>query len=324
MKKIRIKFVDFWDKFDCENNFFVSILKEKYEVEFSEEPQYLFYSMFSKNFLKYNNCVRIFFTGENIIPDFNLCDYAMGFDWIIFGDRYLRTPLYLLSDGFQPASYMEMLQEGMEKTKKPNEVLNKKTDFCSFVYSNGKANPIREELFNILSKYKKVNSGGRFLNNIGGAVDNKKNFETQHKFSIACENSSYPGYTTEKLLQAFAAHTIPIYWGDPEVGKVFNKKAFIDVNDYSSMNQLLNRIKELDNDNEKYIQVMKENMFLEDYKLEDEYQKINQFLFHIFDQPYENVYRRNLGMQGGYYERFFKRYASIDMNLKKLKRIVKK
>ena len=61
----------------------------------SNNPDYLFYSGFGYEHLKYN-CIRIFFTGECITPDFNECDYAIGFDRLDFGDRYLRFPLFYL------------------------------------------------------------------------------------------------------------------------------------------------------------------------------------------------------------------------------------
>ena len=34
------------------------------------------------------------YTGENQVPDFNICDYAIGFHYIDFQDRYIRFPLY--------------------------------------------------------------------------------------------------------------------------------------------------------------------------------------------------------------------------------------
>ena len=79
--------------------------------------------------------------------------------------------------------------------------------------------------FDKLSTYKQVSSGGRFRNNIGGAVADKKAFQADHKFAIAFENTSYDGYCTEKLMEAFAAGTIPIYWGDPNVAKDFNPES---------------------------------------------------------------------------------------------------
>lgn len=34
--------------------------------------------------------------GENITPDLNIFDYAIAFNWMIFGDRYFRLPFYRL------------------------------------------------------------------------------------------------------------------------------------------------------------------------------------------------------------------------------------
>ena len=93
MKKIKIDFVDFWRGFDKEHNFIVDTLRQKYEVEITAACDYLFYSAFGYENAKYD-CVKIYFTGENIVPDFNLCDYALGFHYIDFGERYMRFPLF--------------------------------------------------------------------------------------------------------------------------------------------------------------------------------------------------------------------------------------
>lgn len=95
MKHIKIKFVDVWGGFGKGNqpNDFLNILKQKYDVEISDNPDYIFYSGFGYDHLKYD-CVRIFFTGECITPNFNECDYAIAFDRLQFSDRYLRVPLY--------------------------------------------------------------------------------------------------------------------------------------------------------------------------------------------------------------------------------------
>ncbi|CAJ99309.1 alpha (1,3)-fucosyltransferase fragment 2 [Helicobacter acinonychis str. Sheeba] len=36
----------------------------------------------------------MYYTGENEVPNFNLFDYAIGFDGLDFKERYLRMPLY--------------------------------------------------------------------------------------------------------------------------------------------------------------------------------------------------------------------------------------
>ena len=71
----------------------------------------------------------------------------------------------------------------MEKHEIPANPEKRK--FCSFVVSNADAKPIRQHFFEKLSDYKKVDSGGRFMNNVGGPVADKIDFHRQHKFVIA-------------------------------------------------------------------------------------------------------------------------------------------
>ena len=80
--------------------------------------------------------------------------------------------------------------------------------------------------FKELSKYKKVDSGGKVLNNVGGCVEDKLEFIKDYKFVISFENSAHPGYTTEKIVDPLAMNCIPIYWGNPYVARDFNNKRF--------------------------------------------------------------------------------------------------
>jgi hypothetical protein len=58
---------------------------------------------------------------------------------------------------------------------------------------------------------------------------------SKYKFAVVFENREKTGYITEKLLQAFIANAIPIYWGDHENAKTFfNPEAFICVRDFES------------------------------------------------------------------------------------------
>ena len=52
-----------------------------------------------------------------------------------------------------------------------------------------------------------------------------------YMFSIAIENASYETYFTEKLLDCFATGTIPVYYGAPNIGDVFNKDGIIDLSE---------------------------------------------------------------------------------------------
>jgi hypothetical protein len=282
MKKIKIKFCKYNPEDKCSYSYYIlQILKKYYEVEISDNPDYLFYNESDYEHLNYS-CVKIFYTGENIHPNFNFCDYAFGFDYLNFGDRYCRLPVYFVST-FYREEEIKMI-ENQTKSEKifTKEDLEHKESFCSFVYSNYLADENRKVFFEKLNQYKKVNSGGRYLNNIGEIVRNKLAFEMNHKFSIAFENSSNIGYTTEKILNSISAQTIPIYWGNPEIAKEFNENRFINCHKYKNFDQVIERIKEIDNNDELYLEIINEPL----RNFNDETENIFiDFLRNIFDQP---------------------------------------
>ena len=91
---IKVNFCDFWPGFET-NNLLMTFVKRYFDISIDENPDYLFYSVYGNTNLDYKNCIKILFTGENLVPDFNLCDYALGFHYIDFEDRYMRFPLFV-------------------------------------------------------------------------------------------------------------------------------------------------------------------------------------------------------------------------------------
>jgi hypothetical protein len=116
--------------------------------------------------------------------------------------------------------------------------------FCNFLVSNGNCLE-RNNFFNKLSKYKKVDSGGQFMNNLGYIVKDKREFQSGYKFSIAYENNAYRpqqiGYTTEKIMEPMTVNSIPIYWGNPKIDLEFKEKS-IDSNEQESYNGFFEEI----------------------------------------------------------------------------------
>lgn len=275
MKKIRIKFCDFWDGFQEKNNFIYNALIKEYFVEISDSPDYLFYSCFGNEYLKYD-CIRIFYTGENVRPDFNLCDYAIGFDFIQFEDRYLRFPQFMIDE----------YQKDIELIKDKRMCCEtEKEKFCNFLYSNAQTKCQRVLFFKKLSEYKRVDSGGKALNNINYIVGDKLKWQQKYKFSIAFENSSTNGYVTEKIVQAFSAGTIPIYWGNPKVELDFNTEAFINCHDYDNFDEVVQRVIELDGNRKEYLKMLSQPVFTKQAKdtyLSEGY--LENFLYHIVEQ----------------------------------------
>ncbi len=284
-KTIRIHYTNFEYHFgfNPETFPFTEILRTRYNVIIDKHnPDFLFYSCFfshnyENQFYDYD-CTKMFFSGENASPDFNTTDYAIGSDFISFEDRYLRLPFY----EFWPAqAYI---------AKKP---LDRK--FCNFLYSNHhSANPFRNKLFHALSSYKQVDSGGALFNNIGRNIENKFLWQQEYKFSIACENSCKPGYTTEKTLEALQANTVPIYWGNPRITQDFPKNYFINAMDFASIKELVEYVKFIDQNDEEYLKILNAPRKISNPLLENseephkrpilEHEELKKFLFHIFDQ----------------------------------------
>ena len=50
-------------------------------------------------------------------------------------------------------------------------------------------------------------------------------------FSVAIENSSYNTYFTEKITDCFAVGTIPIFYGNKDIGEIFNPNGIIMLDD---------------------------------------------------------------------------------------------
>lgn len=246
MKKLKINFVDFFWDFDKQNNIFWDVLSKKYDLEISENPDLLFHSVYTLDHYKYD-CLKVFYTAEDVRPNFKKSDFAITFD---YNDdpRHYRMPLYV-------QHYYKYLQSG-----KVLPVNKDKEKFCNFIYTNPYCKE-RNLFFKLLNARKKVDSGGRHLNNIGYTVENKMAFIDQYRFTIAFENASSKGYTTEKIIEPFLVGSIPIYWGNPLVGLDFNTDSFVNVHDFNSFEEAIERVLEIDRDEVLYEKYRNEPMF---------------------------------------------------------------
>ncbi|MBC7845863.1 MAG: glycosyltransferase [Flavobacterium sp.] len=287
MKEIKINFVDFWPGFDKTNNYFYNLLVQKYKVTIDENPDLLFYSSYNNDYLKYN-CHRIFYTAENIRPDFLACDFAFSFDYNKRKNHF-RLPLYSM--------YVELLGmldklETIKTREEARSIWRAKTKFCCMVISNPNSSK-RLEFFDTLSKVKPVDSGGSVFNNVGGRVTNKAEFIKDYKFVLSFENSAYDGYTTEKIMEPIHADCIPIYWGNKLVDRDFNAGRFLDYNKFASEKELIDRILEIDQNEELAIDILMQPTFSLDRLAHTmERQQVLQILDTIIEHPGKPIARQ--------------------------------
>lgn len=256
MKKIlKINFTDFWPDFIKTNNYFYNILISYYDIVIDDTPEILFYSCFGREYLKYN-CKRILYLGENIRPDFTACDFAFSYDYT-WRKKHFRLPLYsLYIDHHKLESKLKKTLTKEEATK----IWKNKTKFCCMVVSNPNCKE-RGSFFKKLSNVKQVDSGGKFLNNVGGPVEDKIAFIKDYKFVISFENSQHDGYTTEKVMESLLVNSIPIYWGNKKVGDDFNSNRFISYHDYNNETELINKLIEIDANSDLAIEMLQESTF---------------------------------------------------------------
>lgn len=240
---VRIGFAGFWEGFDPRDNFFVRLLSHRYAVEVCDAPDFLIHSCcgHGRHDHRRHDGVRIFFTGENVAPDWQSTDWAFTFEHSAH-PRHFRLPLWVL--------YLDPRELVKPPDYDPAAALAAKNRFCGFVVSNPLCR-VRNDFFRRLSRYKPVDSGGKVMNTLGQRVADKRAFLAECKFTIAFENESHPGYTTEKVVEPMQVGSLPIYWGDPLVGRDFDTTSFLSAHDTPGprmLDDLVERIVAVDRD----------------------------------------------------------------------------
>lgn len=259
--KISIHFVDFWDKFQRDSNFLLKAIKEIYEVELDDShPEIVFFSHFGNDHKKYKKSVLFFFSGEPLDVDFSNCDYALSWRFLKQSNHY-RLPLFQMY--YQDVGGWKQKYEQTKNTDQLRSIWSEKKALCCMVVSNPKCE-VRNEVFHELSKFIPVDSGGRFLNNIGGPVKNKADFIRDYKFVLSFENSNHPGYTTEKIFEPILEGCIPIYWGNPHIGRDVNEKRILNFKNFKNVEDLANTILEIDSNESKALEILDQNIFSDD------------------------------------------------------------
>ena len=113
-----------------------------------------------------------------------------------------------------------------------------KNKLCSMLFSQKKYAPghkLREKISTLQFSFDVDRYGSMF----GTRIQDKSLTLNDYCYSFSIENCSEPGYFTEKINDCFATCTIPIYWGDPEISKIYNTDGiiFLDNLDESKITQ---------------------------------------------------------------------------------------
>lgn len=88
----------------------------------------------------------------------------------------------------------------------------------------------------VVNKYKsQIDLYGRTYNPIPHKIEALRDY----RFSITIENAQQNYYFTEKLIDCFRTGTIPIYWGCPDIGEIFDTEGMIIFNNLDELTDIL-------------------------------------------------------------------------------------
>ena len=178
-----------------------------------------------------------------------------------YHDKYLQILSFISDD--PKALYIPFCIESKNIYKERiNKNLNRKYSigYCASNYVN-----IRDTIF---SKFAE-RLGPKNCRSYGTCCGNYK--ETQYiiegdyngntiinnysecKFVLALENSKVNGYVTEKIVNAFYSGAIPIYWGSPNINELFNKEAFINIDDFDNIDDCVDYVNNISDQQREYM-----------------------------------------------------------------------
>lgn len=216
------------------------------------------------------------YIGENIRPNFVAHSYSLSFDYDTYNGRNFRLPLWysrLAWDGFEQKprhdnahnhGYEQLID--IKSLTRPRKLdIKAKDKFCALIANNPEG--LRINLYNSISKYKQVDGYGNMFRN--PLRKSKFAILPEYKFCLCPENSLYDGYITEKLIDAYAGLTVPLYSGDFSVDSDFNEWAFLNYQNTRDMKQFVDNVKWWDEHLESYQFTYEQPLLREEPKLDD-------------------------------------------------------
>ena len=342
MSKVKIKFSNWWtqelriDEFGpiFSNNPY--LIKKGIELEITNNPEFIIYGTYG-DFISAacsddSSAIKILFITEPLSADFMLFDYCIGFDPYSYGDRYCYYPDFLYSPGTSISDI------SFDEAK---NILHNKKYFCDFIYSHDGRDVSRKKYFDLLNSYKRVESAGTYLNNQPDnlAVDFKKDgdtskydFQSKCKFSLCIQSIDKEWFINEKIMHAIRANSIPIFYGTNKLKNIINEDRVIFINDFDSDEELLQRIIQIDNDDDLYCKIISKPFFKEQgfqKRIIDEACKFICDVFvlgkkHLINVNKERTIKKRLLAYKESYDREEKRRKSPSFRLlRKIKRLFK-
>jgi alpha(1,3/1,4) fucosyltransferase len=274
--------MNFAPDFLPDRGFFMYLMKQAYgDVTFAEteeDADLVFTSVFGKR-VPSNPGKSVGIIFENIRPNFDHYDFAITSDFDDYGGRNARCPFWFtqlqwpefrdpLADGvpdnewnhgFEPLLNIDHLIE----SRNPIDFLDREK-FCCFVAGNTERHRLHAAV--MLSTIGAVEIFGNVA--FRPLKPSKLEVLSAYRYNICFENSLFPGYYTEKLLHAWAAGCVPIYFSDHLCREDFNPRAFVNRGNFPALRNVVSEVQSLEDSRESRAQMLSEPLLIKRPRLD--------------------------------------------------------
>ena len=207
-------------------------------------------------------------------------------------DRYLRQPsgVFDVWTLYDESRLVDSPLNWLTQKRNFDTISNRNTGFCSITQASN--NDFRGLVFDKLSQYKEIGSSGPWRQTIHGEgglnkyqwqnmdyvgrIDGlpyreKIGFFQKYKFNMAIHYTNTDYILQEKLYHAFFSGAIPIFFGNKYIlEEGFNPESFINLHDFTDLDDFLSLVKEIDNNPSLYRKYIESPIFV-DNKLPEYY-----------------------------------------------------
>lgn len=168
----------------------------------------------------------LWWTGENLRPPAT-CSISLSFDIDTWTGTNFYWPLWhmLLEDEWTTPLPNFVGAPLLQSTLLAGRRLDPPPGFVAAIMGN--ATDERLHALQLLSALGPVEVYGSA---VGRPIPSKSVLSGRYKFILAFENDLYPGYVTEKAIEAWTLGAVPIYWGLDELG-FLNEGAIVSWNE---------------------------------------------------------------------------------------------
>ena len=208
---------------------------------------------------------QVWITGENIrVPIFDY-DLSISFDTDPYGGKNLYWPYIFenldwgLKESIGSTPIMNsrgvpLLPPRILASTRDHQAADRQGFVCAFV---GNPEPVRLRAIEELRRYGVVDVYGSSFNR---SVVNKSHTARNYKFMLAFENDVYPGYVTEKPLEAYVSGCIPL-WRGIDSQNLLNSKACVNALNFSNLSGFARAVHELSLDRDRMNETSSAELF---------------------------------------------------------------